>query len=219
MFSLISSKLDIYLVPIYPFVAYFAAIQLKYLYNNKLVMLSIGIPAALFMLALPLSFFAKPLLTFEYDSLLFIYIALGVLFLGGLQAIYWLKSNKSRAIRSISVSLLIFIFAASFGVSQFNQYIGFEAMALEAQDNFKDKPCNAYAYYRFRGGENMDVFLNTSLTKLNSKAELDSFLLDTSSAILFIRKKDAMKDLNYTENNRKQLNFISKGDYYIVVIE
>lgn len=219
MFSLISSKLDIYLVPIYPFVAYFAAIQLKYLYNNKLVMLSIGIPAALFMLALPLSFFAKPLLTFEYDSLTFVYIALGVLFLGGLQAIYWLKVNKSRAIRSISVSLLIFVFVASFGVSQFNQYIGFEAMAVEAQSHFRDKACRAYAYYQFRGGENMDVFLKTKLQRLDNKAELDSFLRNASSAILFIQKRDAMKDLNYTEDNRKQLNFISKGDYYIVVIE
>lgn len=219
MFSLISSKLDIYLVPIYPFVAYFAAIQLKYLYNNKLIMLSIGIPAALFMLALPLSFFAKPLLTFEYDNLTFVYIALGVLFLGGLQAIYWLKANKSRAIRSVSVSLLIFIFVASFNVSQFNQYIGFEAMATEAQGHFKDRTCSEYAYYRFRGGENMDVFLKTSLKRLDNKAELDSFLLETSSSVLFIRKKDALEDLTYTEDNRKQLNFISKGDYYIVVIE
>ncbi|MEG1635425.1 MAG: glycosyl transferase, partial [Rikenellaceae bacterium] len=90
MLSLISSKLDIYLVPIYPFVAYLTSMLLMRNKPSALIITCIAIPAVVVALIVPASYMLKEMIPYKYQSLTIIRIGLFVVSAGGVAAIVYL---------------------------------------------------------------------------------------------------------------------------------
>lgn len=215
MMSLISSKIDIYLLPIYPFLIYLTALLLNRIKIDPTIKIAAAIPALLFVLS-PISlFFLGKLLPTTPPNVWLIYLSITLLSLGGACSMILIFKNKlEKACVCIASSLLITIFTASFTVPYFNDIIGFRNMAAVAQKTAQERKIDTYAFYEFRSGENMDVYLNTELQCVNGVEELKKL----NGTILFVRQREMnrQEDLrNYLEN----IELVQEvGDFKIYVI-
>ncbi len=184
--SVFSSKLDIYLLPAFPFLAYLPALLLPKI-NLHYIKWTLIIPATLLVFAFPVVYLGSPQVDIPLTNNLT--IAAGILSLSGIIALVFLFTQRFyKAINSIAIGLLLTIFTASFALPRYNSYIGFRKISDYAQQIARQHQINQYYFYKFRSGENMDVFLGekiqkTDLSKLKKLSGQESF-------ILFIRNKD-----------------------------
>lgn len=194
--SLISSKLDIYLLPIYPFVVYLSSSLLSHFGKTRLTRIMILIPAILAVLVLPVSFFITDKIPYEYDNLFVVRLGLFLLCLAGVIALFMLAYNHAqKAIVSISAGILGFIFAASFALPQFNGRLGFGQMAEAA----RTRNASQYAYYKFPKGPNLDVYVGEDLIRVASVGELESLIRRNQKTILFVRGSEMKREPDFAQ--------------------
>lgn len=197
MLSIFSSKLDIYLVPIYPFVVYLAMLWLPQFENRKWVKWAAGFAPAVFVLLLPAAVVADVcnLIPIEYESLAWAYVALAVLFGGSAMALWKLHRNEvQQSIVWSSGALLAMILFATPAIPQFNPQMGVGEVAAEAVTVAEKEGIEHFAFYRFRSGENMDVYLGKVCERIDNTAQLDSLDRQPQRTILFIDHKDPQRD-------------------------
>lgn len=205
--SIISSKIDIYMVPIYPFIVYLAFILFRKQEVNNWHKAVIIIPCIVFAATFPASFFANMFLPFPIESLLLPHIALFVLTSGAIYGIYLTCKNQiEKAINYVSISFLITIFIASPFLLQINDYLGFKNLAGRLTEISKENPIERIDYYKFRGIDNLDVFMKKVENKRHFEVEELRELENID--ILLIRKKDITKD----EDLKEFLNRFSAKD-------
>lgn len=201
LLSLISSKLDIYLLPIYPFVIYLGCILLEEkLKDNKVVRISLYIPAVLLaVVSLTALIFNNKILSFLTDitySLGWIpYLAVLVLLCGSIIVIIMLvRKNTNNAIISLSASLICTMIIGAFSLPQMNQYIGYKDIAELATDYKKYNATLHYSSYKSKSLQNIDVYLNDSISRINTPAEIDSLNQLKFTTIIFVANKDISKN-------------------------
>lgn len=217
LLSLISSKLDIYLLPIYPFAAYLTALLLPRMKEWRTVRLSILVPAGLITLLFPASFFLLSRIPYPYHNLWAPYFGLFLLSAGGAAAVVsvWRK-QLDRAVVSLAGGILALVCVASFGLKQFNPYIGYGAMADKARQVAGQHGAGRYAFYRFVNAEHMDVYLGQKLMRVDSVPQLDT-LGTAGRTVLLIRGRELRREERLQEwlSGREVTPF---GDYHIVVL-
>ena len=219
LLSIISSKLDIYMLPIYPFVAYLASSALSRSGNSMAIRVSIAVPAAIFALIFPASFFLTGLIPFEYDDLTMVRMGLLALSLGGAAALYSVYKDKSgRAVSCISLGMLAMIFLGAFSLPQFNREIGFGQMAAEAAGDARANDTENYVYYKFHTAPNMNVYLGKELEYAGDIAALDSLDELTEKSVLFVRAREVRLDENLKGWLDSRAKAGSAGDYSWFVI-
>ncbi|MEG2317553.1 MAG: glycosyltransferase family 39 protein [Rikenellaceae bacterium] len=214
--SLISSKIDIYLLPIYPFLIYLTVLLLKEIKIDWVIKSSIFLPSIILFLT-PLSLlFDDVLLPIIPPNMWLIYLGIIILCLGGFcGAVFALKGHIKKASLSISTSLLVAIFVMSFTVPYFNDIIGFRNMSLTAKKAAMENGITSYAFYQFRGGENMDVFLKTKLKQVKDMKELKTI----HETIFFVREKDINSQDSLKEFLRHTPMIKKVGDFEIYIIK
>ncbi|MDP4268147.1 MAG: glycosyltransferase family 39 protein, partial [Bacteroidota bacterium] len=160
--SFISAKLQIYLLPIFPFVAYLTMLLLAKLQSKSWIRLLVGIPALIFCFAFPAAIIAQTLISItEYFTLIVIFIAALILSLTGILAIRGLKNNKLyQSIIMMSSGLLIAIFVVSFAIPAENSFIGMEKLCQQAKNESIHKNINNYYCFNIDRSENLDVYLS-----------------------------------------------------------
>lgn len=197
--SLISAKLDIYMLPIYPFAVYLCSILLYESPKALVVKTGIAVPAVMAMLALPVLAAVEKRLPFDMHNIL-IYIGVAVFSAAGAVSIQMLLKNKlTNAVASIGFGMLSMLFVSSFTLPGFTRYIGFGEMAKAAREAAAAVGVDRYAYYKFPTAQNIDVYLGHELERINSVARLDSLDRLPQKTILFvryteIRREDDFKD-------------------------
>ena len=195
LLSAISSKLDIYLLPEYPFIVYLCSIILMDNLNNKFVKIAITIPALLFALILPVIIAFGHEIFAILNSPILLLAACIMLTFGGVVAIILLhKKQTLRAICVISFAIIGLVFIGSFIIPSVNKYIGFREMASSALVLAKKKQVVHYACYKFNTASNMDVYLNSELQQTETVSQLDSMAHHWNKTILFVRKKELLHD-------------------------
>ncbi len=224
MLSIISSKLEIYMLPCFPFIIYGTALLLPKVKENIWVRISIALPALLFILAFVGSLLIGPLgYDKELPDLIFSLWApfpffTGILCAGGLFALYWLfkKRNICNAINSIAISMLLLVFAVSFSMPQLNREIGLKEGCNKAMQIAREKGITNYSYYRFKTGDNLDVYLNRSLNELEAEQ-----LPELSNTILFVKGKYIQRDslLNRAFYAEKEREAHFYGQYAVIAFE
>lgn len=219
MLSLISSKLDIYLLPIYPFVVYLASAMLSRTGGGRAARIGTAVPAAIFALLWLASFFAAGLIPFEYDSLLMLRAGLAVASLAGLFGLLAIRRNRiGNAIRVLGWGMLGMIFLAAFNIPQLNRGVGFAAMAGDARKAASEQQAGGYAYYNYRAFSDMDVFLGEELIKVATVGQLDSLDALPGKTIVFMRDRDVSRneDLKNWMQGRT-VSRPSEGHYWLIV--
>lgn len=198
MLSLISSKLDIYLLPVYPFAVYLCAALLPAQKNNPVVKIAIGIPASILILALPAFITFREILPPECDGI-WIYTGLSLLSASGIIALATVIRNPSKAITYMAYGILLMYFTGSFAIPRFNSIIGFNKLAQTALQAGKKQHVEKYFYYKSGSAADMDVLLGQRLYELDSIQQLDSLNRLPEASIVFVKSKELSRESELRE--------------------
>lgn len=212
--SLFSGKLDIYLLPIFPFVAYSAILLLPDL-NEKALRFSIAIPAFILLPAFPLLFIINRYLPFSVTDTWTIPAASAILSAASGLTLYCLwKKSLMRGTNTLATGLLLAILIGSFSLSGLNPYIGFRTISQKAETIAHEKGIENYYFYKFRSGENIDTYLKQKIQPLTIP-EL-SCLSGKQKFILLCRNKDLKREPELQELIDGKESY-SIGNYSIIV--
>ena len=214
MLSLVGSKLEIYFLPLVPFIIYAVLLQLPQLEKGNLWKWGIA-PIIAICCVLPIAalFIPKltqklPLASFDLNTLLL------VLFITGCISGYCLFKNQMVAtLKTIALGFLAVIFSAAILLPKYNQIIGVKQLAQTALQ--MATPQSQFYSYRYSTGLNLDVYLNQSVNLLKSNQQL--IKLPKGSVILTKRDEQAIKQALQSANRTFQSE-ISIGKYTLFVL-
>lgn len=188
MLTAFSSKLQIYLLPAIPFAAYLASAWMFRMQENRWIRLGAALPAVLFLPAFPASLIAPRYVHYEIDNFLPFNIAFFILSAGAGVAVWCVgRKRTSRGVSIFGFSLLLTLAVASLGLPQINSLLGYREMAQEALRDAEREGITEYAYFRYYKMQNMDVYLGTDLSKLETAAQIDSLDCAGTPTIMFIQ--------------------------------
>lgn len=177
MMSSFSSKLAIYLLPIFPFLVYLFFVQSGRFEKRWWIKISLAIPSLIFVLAgllavAALSLYGKvPQLAALMESYCFVlspftYIAISFLILGGCFSLWFIfrGNDWSKPVISIAVSMLACVFAASPMIPEANDFIGYANLCKAAGQMASESgtECRFVTLFVSRS-ENMDVYLGEDI--------------------------------------------------------
>ena len=205
MLSLISAKVDVYLMPVYPFAVYLcSAICFENKYA-KSVKMSLAVQAGIFVLILPCILMAKNYLFEVYElnvdfKITLLYLGIGLFSFSGIVALWMIKKNRAlMAALCMSGGMILALCAFSFMMPKINKYIGFRETAEMAKKLAKEENTENYVTYRYNVAQNMDVFLGKPMEYVVSVAQLDSLINRSQKIILIARKKEILNDDAFRE--------------------
>jgi 4-amino-4-deoxy-L-arabinose transferase-like glycosyltransferase len=166
LLSIISSKIEVYLLPSFAFFVYASLPLLVNMKDDKWIKLMIAIPAILFVFAIPI---LNIIGHFINEISLFFYMDAAFLTITGIVTLYRLYARKEtlRAINFMAIGLLISIFCGGFGITNINKYLGYGDLCKEALSMSKEYHLNNYYTWKLRRAENMDVYLNKQIIRLD----------------------------------------------------
>lgn len=137
MLSCISAKLEIYLLPVYPFVVYYVLLQMPRWENRTWARILVSVPLVVLTAALP----AVWLLPRWLPSMALlqgapIYIAAVLLTAGGLYGWWrlWRRRDTAGTVRVVGLSLFTAVFFGAFQLPALAPYMGYGAMARAGQE-------------------------------------------------------------------------------------
>ena len=214
--SLSSGKLDIYLLPIFPFIAYLAFLIFPEI-QEKWVRFSIAIPAVILLLAFPGLFIAGPYIDLPVLKILPIPLACLVLTVfSGLSLLRLKQKRFLNATNHLAIGLLLAIFIGSFSLRTLNPYMGFREMSRQAQKIAHEKGIENYYFYKFRSGENLDAYLHQEVTS-RSMEEI-AVLSKQQDFLLFVRNKELQREQELAVFLENKKSYII-GNYRIFIFQ
>lgn len=191
----ISSKIDIYLLPIYPFWVYFTAL---YIFRNgweRWTTIGIALPALVFVFAEPCTVYLNLTYRFGFLNVPFFHIAGTVLSVTGIWTLVSLykRSQKEQAVKVFTNGLFIALFIGGWGVPTMNDTLGYATMCEEALKAGQAYHLNQFATYDINRPENMDVFLHKavkqpSLEDLQQKKLQKTVLMVSADSLPYIER-------------------------------
>lgn len=219
MLSVISSKIDIYLVPIYPFIVYFAFVVLNQYKGGIWIRMALAIPVLVLLVTLPALLIGMKNAPFPPKSMFLLLFGGAIMTTGGLLALFRLfKKQINSTVVICASSLLLFIFITSFQIPAYNSLLGYETLADQGKELAKLNKTSRYAFFKVGRAENMDVYLNNQLVEVDSLSQLSDPLFLPKPYILFVREKDIRRneELNKFLDNREHL---STGEHSAYIIK
>jgi len=208
--SLLSSKIEIYLLPVYPFMVYLSVSIIRKISWTKWLSFTVLVPAVITIFALPAYLFLKYDVTssmWSPDVNSYGVTALIVLSIFGLISTYYLikKRDPLHSAYAIACGILLFVFIASWNIPPFNDALGYKEVSIAGKSLSKGED-QQYIAYGVGRSENMDVFLGKPVWNM----PLEDILAGKySGSILFIKNK-RIKD------NPEIINFLSDKRVYTV---
>lgn len=220
MLSLVSSKLDIYLVPAYPFMVYLSAIWIARTGASKWYSAAAALPCLVFALALPAVAVLGDKLPFGLGESLPTYLCAGVLSLSGIAALVLIfRTRMACGIKTAAIGFLAAVFLGSWAIPQVNPHIGFKYLGARACQIAQQHGIEHFAYYNFDEGWYMDTFTGESFHRIHNMDELDSLESLPEPSLLLVRQTEARHDSAFTAHIRDWKPAEEKGSYRLFVIE
>ncbi len=189
MLSLISAKLDVYLIPMYPFLVYPCAMWLCKVESSAWVKAAAALPAVVFALAIAAlpAVLSSGLYTLPTGDTLVkanIYIAVAILSAGGVWSAVLIlaRSRTSRGVIVASWAFLVTFAALTPAIPAFNSELGFAPICKKAMTAGVEN----YACHRLKYGENMDVYLKRPVARIDETAQLAAI---TEPTVLFVTER------------------------------
>lgn len=189
--SLFSAKLDIYLLPIFPFFPYLTAVLLPRMRGNW-VAWTVYAPVVVF-IAAPFALLGMGGVPGMPESgwvtaagwMLAAYAVMGLTRL--------LRRDLRGGIEWAGLGVLAALCLGGLGMPKINPFIGYGAAAERAMEIAAEEGTERYYFYRFRSGENMDAYIGKPLTKLTEPAELRA-AHSQGDGLILLKEKDARRN-------------------------
>ncbi|MDE5945367.1 MAG: glycosyltransferase family 39 protein [Rikenella sp.] len=185
--SMVSSKIQIYLLPAFPFFIYLAVLWMNRTGVRRWMRWLVGLPAGVLALAFPGIFVAARIVpNIPWFDSLFIPIGAGILTLTSVGAIVWLvRKRLYTAVTTLAGGILATVFTLAFAVPQFNGYIGMGDVCSTARTVGESAGIENYYTYGIKRAENLDVYLGRPVDLLDSAQELE----EIRNGIVITRKR------------------------------
>lgn len=195
MLSLISSKLEIYLLPAYPFIAFLAVGLLSKKPNGRWIRASVVFPACLLLFGLPAIIILSKRFNLYFLQNGYIYGAATFLSLASMVSlILSIKYKKILAgINVLSIGLLGTLFIAGWSLPALNTEIGYGSLALEAKKIARELKITNFYYYKLWNAQDMDIYLNTEINKFQ-RDSVGLSVTNQKPLILFLYRQDTESD-------------------------
>jgi 4-amino-4-deoxy-L-arabinose transferase-like glycosyltransferase len=216
MLSLISSKLAVYLLPLIPFTIYLSVLLIdKFDVHNRWIRFAIALPAGIFVVALPAILYLSRLKDSAFLGTLAVFVACGILTVGGLAVLYQLYRNKEtfKAIRTMSFVVLLTVFVAGFSMPKLNSYLGWSELCKKAKTLATENNIDEYWVYGIKRAENMDVYLGKEV-KMIDEEEMTKNIPSDKIVLLPEKKWEKDSELRSVVESRTHYQI---GNYTIVL--
>lgn len=200
MLSCVSAKLEVYLLPVYPLVAYYVLLRMPRWEDKVWARLLVSVPLLVLTLALPAVLCLPGKVPFM--ALLQgvpIYIASAVLTAGGLWGwwLLWNRRNTAATIRMVGLSLFVAVFFGAFRLPALNPYMGYGALARAGQELVAermpdtkaavwDDPTVVYGTYRVRRAVGMAAYVHQPVKELQRWDEVRTLTGAGRPLLMFI---------------------------------
>ena len=220
LLSVVSSKLDIYLVPAYPFMVYLAAQWIARTEPSAWYRVAVALPCVAFVGALPVAGVLRDGLPFGLGDSIWVYFAASVLSLAGLLALWQLfyKARLASAVKTASMGFLVAVFFGAFAIPRVNPHIGFEYLGDRAAQMAREQNIENFAYYDFDEGWYMDVFTGQSFRRIDNMEQLDSLEAQPYRSILLVRSVEIRRDTAFARRIAQSIPFEQKGAYSLYIV-
>ncbi len=171
--SCVDSKLQVYTLPLLPLLVYACALSLPK-FNLWAKRVCLGLPLVVLTAALPAFVFLVHNGLDYLDRAPF-YVAAALLSAGALSSVVILFRAKENVIEKSAVcaaaTLIVTIFAGSWGVPSINQYIGYNALSQKIKEVSELNGCTGVTSWHLSSAECLDVLLGYDVNELT----LDEF--------------------------------------------
>jgi 4-amino-4-deoxy-L-arabinose transferase-like glycosyltransferase len=217
--SLFSAKLAVYLLPSFPFFVYLSLLWYKKLGSPRWMYILLGIPAALFSIALPGIIIASYWINInDLNTNYMVLLATLVLSATGiLTFMYLFKHYFNTGIIIMATGLLLAVFTVSLAMPQFNSMIGLHELCIQAKQRASIKGGVNYYYCKMTKADNLDVYLGKPLTMLKM-SDLYQTNKIKKPAILFTWNK-TIEQNDSIRVFMKDKKIYHTGKYYFIEIE
>ncbi len=224
--SAVSSKIQIYMLPAFPFFAYITVLWLPKFENKKFVKILLGIPTFLMSFAIVGLFAAKMFTDFPvFDSFL-IPVTAAIISITGLITLWILyKRSIYNAIISLGAGLLLAVFTISFYIPQYNPNIGMRAVSEQAKEAALEHGIFNYLSYNIPRIENIDVYIGEvpreiGIEEIEERVNALNLIDHEASeeqAILFIMQSDLKNDERLAKLLEGREKFPVGYFYYVIL--
>ena len=216
MLSLVSAKIEVYMLPAFPFFAYLAVLLLPKIKQSKFVSALVAIPLIIIGAAFPAVLIVSRLKPVALLNNPLIYAVTAFLLVIAVFALYYLyrQKNLNKSVNALAIGLLITIFAGSFFIPSYNEYIGYGELCKEGEEIARQKGIDSFYFYNSNKMANIDAYLKHDLKELK---DADLNRKQCGKAILFARKKDIDRNPSLkkmVEGKEK----IVKGECVIIIL-
>ncbi len=178
MLSVFSSKLAVYLSPIFPFVIYLGVLMCVRLGRRGYLTACVALPAVTWMVALPVLIIVASLIPeLAWLGNGWLYGAGAMLTLSGIAAAAYLlvcRHTLQPAIRALSAGLLTALFVGGFALPQINAELGYGDLcrkALEVAE--RSGSTSGFYVWRIHRPESMDVYLGCDVVRVTPEEVLN----------------------------------------------
>lgn len=165
LLSCISAKLQVYLLPAFPFLPYATIMFLPRFRENSWMRASLALPATVFAAALPALAVTANTPKMHYLSNGLLYTGATLLTASGLYTLYllYIKKQNTRmngAIRALGTGLLCAVFAGGWAMPCLNEETGYGPLCEKAAEIAREQGVRDFGTWRIKRSENMDVYLH-----------------------------------------------------------
>jgi 4-amino-4-deoxy-L-arabinose transferase-like glycosyltransferase len=230
--SAISSKVDIYLLPAYPFIVYFAWLLWPDIKHSRWMSFALWVPTLILLLIVPLGLIALAVTPLRMMMMAiepmvmqlpwpWLAAATLLVLFGGSASAAWMlaKRRRERAVVVLAQTVLAVICLGSFQLEGLNAYIGWRKLAEAAMTLGHEAKTPRYYSFGLSRAENLDAYLHVEvdpLVDLNPLREDDvtmrrPFVLFTSDKA--VNRNDSLRHL--LDNRR----FEQVGNNRVYLIE
>lgn len=214
MLSVFSSKLAIYLLPVFPFFTYLSLLLMPKL-NPKILRLTLAIPAFILLLIIPGIYVVS-----QHTSItlsLPVQLSAFTLSAAGLLSLYFLyRKTIPSSINSLAAGILLALFIGSFSLPRLNAFIGLAEICKQARTIATEYHINDFYFYKFRSGEYLDIYLKNDIRPIHPE-DLGK-LSRQQNFILFLRNKDLSRNRELRELLLDKTSY-RVGNYSLILSE
>lgn len=160
--SCISSKLQVYLLPAFPFAICLAAMYFQRFSRAAWLKGLVALTSAVFVAVLPALLVVLSTTRMDYLRHPAVYMAAVAMTLSGLSALYCslrLADRLALSVRMLAAGLVCTFFVGGWALPALNPQIGYEALCRASLDMAREKKTDRLATWGVRRANNMDVYL------------------------------------------------------------
>ena len=169
MLSVFSSKLAVYLAPIFPFVTFLALLFVQREGVRRWHRVAISLPALVFAVVPVVALLAPRFVMLPVEMDVALCAAVSLLGLGGIVSLWLLWRNKQlwQGVNMLAASLLAALFVGGMALPKLNPELGYGPLCQQALHVTQENSAMQFYTWGIRRPENMDVYLGRDIEQVS----------------------------------------------------